>query len=175
LAGDVCRGRTVVVLDHHLRDGNSLVGGRIADMGVLPGEIELRSNRFKDQLEAKVSHLLAPLAKIAEIPSETADQIQEKEQLYRQFEEAREPFRLIGDVWCSFYCPDAEVTEEQFQRAIEELARPQRFARVAEEAWFRAAVETARTHFTRCFHWSLIFPRFTSPEASASRIPASTP
>jgi len=145
-------------LNHHLHQGNSLVGSRIAGLGVLPGEIELRSNIFKEQVEAKIPALLQPLAAIAEIPSDTADHVKEKERLYGAFERAREPFRLVGDLWCSAFCPNTEITSEQFQQAVEELGKPRRFARLAEQEWFQSALETANKEFGRCFHWELEFP-----------------
>ena len=49
-------------LDHHLRRGNSLIGAKIEQVGVLPGEIQLRANPFERQVEEQLSVLLTPLA-----------------------------------------------------------------------------------------------------------------
>ena len=96
-------------LDHHLRHGNSLVGGKIENMGALPDEMELHSTKFGKQVQSKLPELLEPLKRIREMLSDTAEQIEEKDKLYRGFERVREPFRLVGDLWCSAFCPDVEI------------------------------------------------------------------
>ena len=60
----VAVGRPLTFLAHHVRPGNSLIGARIGELGVLPGEIELRGNELKRQLEEKLPLLLEPLAAI---------------------------------------------------------------------------------------------------------------
>ncbi len=145
-------------LNHHLHYGNSLVGGKIANTGVLPGEIELRANNFRQQVEEKMPALLGSLARISEIPSDTAEHIKDKDRLYSEFEKARKPYRLVGDLWCSAFCADSQITPEHYQRAVEELGRPRRFARLTEDEWFQRSLDAANKEFTRCFHWELEFP-----------------
>jgi hypothetical protein len=145
-------------LDHHLRHGNSLVGGRVQTMGALPGEIDLLSDRFADQVQGKMVSLLQPLQAISDLDSDSAEHVKEKERLYREFQKAREPFRLVGDLWCSALCPGNVITSEQFQDALDELGRPKRFGRLVAQEWFTTSIELARTHFLQCFHWELEFP-----------------
>lgn len=145
-------------LDHHLRHGNSLVGGRVAKMGVLPGELEYHADHFGSQIEDKLPAFLQPLTQIAEIPSDIAEHVKQKDRLYREFERAREPFRLVGDLWCSGFCRDAGITPERYQEAVSELGKPQRFANLTREPSFQAALARVREEFVRCFHWELEFP-----------------
>ena len=154
-------------LDHHLHVGNSLVGGTICDLGVLPDEIELRSDEFKEQVELKLPSLTENLARIHDLPSDAATSVREKERIYRFFERLREPFRLVGDLWCSAFCDDSDITSEEYQQAVEELGKPRRFARLQKQAWFADAISAARRQFTRCFHWELEFPEvfFDGPES----------
>lgn len=144
-------------LDHHLRHGNSLVGGKIEEMGVLPGE-ELYRGEFSAQVKEKLPALLEVVAAIRSVPSDAAEQIKEKDKLYRAFMRTCNPFQLVGNLWCSMFCGDAELTTQQYQKAIDELGRPRRFARVAREEWFPHALQKANEPFTRCFHWELEFP-----------------
>ena len=158
-------------LDHHLHMGNSLVGGSVHDMGVLPDEFELRSDEFKEQAALKLPSLMEKLARIRELPSDSASSVKEKERLYRQFERAREPFRLVGDLWCSAYCDDSDITTEQYQQAVEELGKPRRFARLKKEQWFDDSTNAVRDQFVRCFHWELEFPEVFFDGAEARTNP----
>lgn len=145
-------------LDHHLRTGNSLVGSRIESMGSLPGEIELLSDRFTEQIRSTMTNLLEPLGQIGELDSDSAEHVKEKEQLYQNFEKLREPFRLVSDLWCSAFCPGSTITAQQFQEALSELGRPVRFNRLVKQEWFQNARALVQANFVRCFHWELEFP-----------------
>ena len=154
----VASGEPLSFLNHHLRYGNSLIGGRIGQLGVLPGELPLRTNQYGEQVEHKLSAFLSPFQRIHEIPSDTAGRIREKGKVFREFERASEPFRLVGDLWCSAFCSESRLTTDQYQRAIDELGRPRRFAAVAGKEWFQSAIANVAKHFGRCFHWESEFP-----------------
>lgn len=147
-------------LDHHLRHGNSLVGARISTLGVLPGEIVLLENNFARQAEAQLPALLEPLAAIRNAPSETAEQVKVKQRLHVKFERAREPFRLVGDLWCVTFTREGRglVTAERYQQAVDALTKPKEFSRISAEDWFCQAVRLARRDDMECFHWELEFP-----------------
>lgn len=155
----VAADQPLTFLDHHLRYGNSLVGAKIASLGVLPGEIKLL-NTFEQQVEEHLPALLEPLAAIEQAPSETTEQVKEKQRLHTAFEKAREPFRLLGDLWCSTFVESERnrLTSENYQRALDALAQPRQFKKIAEEPWFQDAVQFARSSDMECFHWELEFP-----------------
>lgn len=151
--------RPLSFLDHHLRCGNSLVGGRIANLGVLPGEIEIISANFTSQLERQMHFLLEPLTRIRQAPSDNADQVKEKEKLLLAFEKAREPFREVADLWCSFVADqDTELTSQHYQNAIDLVARPRQFKKLQSESWFQRSIAFARKSDLVCFHWELEYP-----------------
>jgi len=145
-------------LDHHLHHGNSLVGGTIANMGMLPDELEIHSNRFGRQVEEKLPLLLEPLDSIRQMPSDTAEHVKEKDALYRRYERAREPFCLAGDLWVSAFCAESELTPERYQMAVDELGKPRRFASLAKQKWFRNQIAHVNAEFVRPFHWEIEFP-----------------
>jgi len=151
--------RPLSFLDHHLRYGNSLVGARIANVGVLPGEVEIISANFMQQVERQMHLLLKPLRDIRQAPSETTAQVKKKEKFFQAFEKVREPFREVADLWCSFVSDEnSELTSEQYQTALDLIAQPNRFRRLQAEPWFEAAVRFARRPELICFHWELEFP-----------------
>lgn len=148
-------------LDHHLRPGNSLIGARVAELGALPGAMELQQNVFKQQVEQQLPVLLAPLVRIREIPSQTAQQIKEKEKLYRRtFQPLCQMFEAVADLWCStFFAADGQaVTPEQYQQALQTLQRTADFKKLIKEPWLRVARESARGRPVAAFHWELEYP-----------------
>ncbi len=156
----VAVGRPLTFLDHHIRPGNSLVGGKIAKMGVLPGEILLRENAVGKQLEQKLPLLLKPLQDIRTGLSEKVEDVKSKDKLYRAFEKAREPFRDVADLWCSVLVKDTEgpLTDVEYQRALDNLGQPRRFAQLSSENWFVTAKRRAARDDMMPFHWELEFP-----------------
>lgn len=151
--------RPLTFLDHHLRHGNSLIGAKVSELGVMPDEIVLISNPFARQVEEQLHALLDPLNAIRQASSETADQVKEKEKLLKGFERAREPFRLAVDLWMSAVIDKAsELTPEQYQRALDVLTKPAQFKKLVAEKWFKKAVGVARKQEINCFHWELEFP-----------------
>jgi hypothetical protein len=151
--------RPLTFMDHHLRHGNSLIGAKVSELGVMPNEIVLISNPFARQVEEQLHALLDPLNEIRSAPSETAEQVKEKEKLLKTFEKAREPFRLAADLWTSTVLDEAgELTSDQYQRALNVLTKPGQFKKLASEKWFTKAVGIARKREISCFHWELEFP-----------------
>ena len=148
-------------LDHHLRPGNSLIGARVAELGALPGAMELQQNLFKQQVEQQLPVLLEPLIRIREMPSQTAQQIKDKEKLYRRtFQPLCQMFEAVADLWCStfFASADQAVTPEQYQQALQALQRTADFKKLVRQRWFRAAIEPVRAHPVAAFQWELEFP-----------------
>src|SRR6202162_2692879 len=70
-------------LDHHLRHGNSIIGARIAHLGSMPGEEGMLQGEFKQELERALPSLLEPLADIRALPSDTAEHVKQKEQIFQ--------------------------------------------------------------------------------------------
>ncbi|MFH1749140.1 MAG: DNA methyltransferase [Planctomycetota bacterium] len=148
-------------LDHHLRPGNSLIGARVAELGALPGAMELQQNVFKQQVEQQLPVLLEPLIKIREMPSQTAQQIKDKEKLYRRtFQPLCQMFETVADLWCStfFAHDDQAVTPEQYQQALQALQRTADFKKLVRQPWFGAAIEPVRARPVAAFQWELEFP-----------------
>src|SRR5207237_550529 len=91
-------------LDAHLRHGDSLVGAAVSDLGKLPGAGELMANLFEQQVRARLPSLLSTLDMIRKTPSDSIEQVKEKERLFRKvFEPVRTPFLRVADVWCSTF------------------------------------------------------------------------
>jgi hypothetical protein len=155
----VAADRPLTFLDHHLRHGNSLIGATITDLGGLPGEGSLLRNQYAVQIQSQLRTLLDPLTAIGNAASETAEQVKEKDKLLRALGKAREPFRLVADLWTSTVLDEeSELGPKQYQSALEVLTRPVQFKKLSAEPWFYGAVNFAHRLDINCFHWELEFP-----------------
>ena len=153
------RNEPLTFLDHHLRHGNSLVGGWVGDLGALPGAPPMPL--FEQQASSRLPILLDGLKQISDTRSQTADQVKEKTKLYRQaVEKVREPLRNVADLWCATYYLDSgdQLTPEQYSDAIQTLGTPRKHATLLKKPRFTKALATARRGDVACFHWELEFP-----------------
>jgi hypothetical protein len=152
--------RPLTFLDHHLRCGNSLVGGTIDSLDALPGAPDLFERAYSRQVGQRLPVLLEPLERIRLTPSETAQQVKDKDKLYHKvFDVVRLPFLKVADLWCAaiFAPPGEQPTAEQYQHAVEALARPG-LNGLFKEPWVDLAVAAARRSDVAAFHWELEFP-----------------
>ena len=147
-------------LDHHLRHGNSLFGARLAELGVLHGELDILNN-FAPQVEGNISVLLEPLTAIRNAPSNTIEQVKQKERLHSRFERIQEPFRLVGDLWCAEFTEEGKdvINSESYMDSVASMTTPRQFDRIRQEPWFSEAIRIARRRDMSCFHWELEFPQ----------------
>ena len=147
-------------LDHHFRHGDSLVGGSISGLQSLPDAPPMFAKFFERQLKETLPGLLAALAEIRSLPSDTLQQVKQKGKLFRdKCENARKPFRTLADIWCStfFSEQDARLTLEEYGALIERLGKPAHFAALLGEPKYEAALRLSHREVVP-FHWELEFP-----------------
>jgi len=162
----VAKDRPLSFLDHHLRCGNSLIGARVRELAQLPleskkskaakleaaGQISTLEHIFRE----KVHLLLRSFELIEALPSETVEQIQKKEEYYRNFRDQVRRFQEVADVWTSLYFGN-EITWDEYHVLQENLrASEAEWQEIRGRPWFRKALLLARTK--GFFHWDLDFP-----------------
>lgn len=155
----VAADRPLTFLDHHLRCGNSLIGAQIKNLGLLHNEFGMVSREFITQLEDQLHALLKPLSAIRDAPSDTTEQVKEKQKLLNIFERSREPFRVMGDLWtASVIDTNSELTSEEYQAALQLVSRPKEFRKAINEGGvFRSRARASEPNVAS-FHWELEFP-----------------
>jgi type I restriction-modification system DNA methylase subunit len=157
----VSRNSPLNFLDHHLRNGNSLVGASVDQLGELAGATELEQNIFGQQVEQRLPSLLGPLSSIRSTPSETIEQVREKEQLYRSaFKPVCDRFRMVADLWCSTFFSETSlaISPERYQQTLKALSSDPAFRRLSTETWFSQARSAVVAEDVLAFHWELEFP-----------------
>ena len=161
----VAKNRPLNFLDHHFRCGNSLIGARIDDLAGLP---ELKKKKktvegqpvqlglFESVFKEKVNILLGAFAQIEMLPSDTVEQIREKERLYQDFRKIVSRFQDVADVWTSRYF-GSEIDFSNYQSLQDKLrSHDEEWITLSQEPWFQKAKEIANE---KCFfHWELEFP-----------------
>lgn len=152
-------GQPLTFLDHHLRCGNSLVGGWLAPLGALPGVEPLPL--FEQQASSRLPALLEFLKMIADKPSDTRDDVKLKTKIYHQtLDPIRKPFLDVADLWCAtfFLNKASQITPDQYQQALSTATVPAKHRTLLKKKWFTTALSTARRPDIACFHWELEFP-----------------
>ena len=149
-------------LDHHLRCGNSLIGARLEDLGMLPelskkakrtAITTLAGHRFQEAIASAVS----TFQKIAEAPSDSVEDIHRKESAYETARYALSRIKDIADVWTSVYFGN-EVKDKDAYEQLLSLAEQDSsdWPRPGKVAWLGKARTIAQER--RFFHWELEFP-----------------
>ena len=133
-------------------------------LGVLPADVRSADDRsiiadqFREQLLSKVDALLDHLEQIRSIPSDTTDQVHQKQRLFRSFDSLRLPFLQLADLWSSTLSSKSELTAEEYQEAIDLVQHPKKFASLMEEKAYVDALRVSRDEDVNPFHWQLEFP-----------------
>jgi hypothetical protein len=154
-------------LDHHLRHGDSLVGASVTDLGGLPG-IPLMANLFEQQVKSRLPALLETLTLIRKMPSDTLQQVKEKDKLFRKtFEPVRTPFRQVAHVWAStfFVTREQQVSTDQYRALLEALDKPNKLKALLEQEPYKTALAACGDAGVVAFHWELEFPEVFFGEA----------
>ena len=152
----VSRDRPLTFLDHHLKYGNSLVGGRLGDLSALAGETGLTRAAFDAAFRRKLPALLDPLERIRTGPSDTVKDIKEKDARFAAYRKAVEPFRQLADVWAAD-AAGRPIGGTDYADAVKVVDKPGKFDPLTTRDWFMAAVRFAAGEL-HAFHWDLAFP-----------------
>ncbi|MEX0716288.1 MAG: N-6 DNA methylase [Planctomycetaceae bacterium] len=156
----VAADQPLTFLSHHLRHGNSLIGGNLGVLGALPDAPPLHMKPFQNAFNEKLPLLLGPLTKILRLPSDDVRQVKEKEKLLKSLDRARQAFRDAADVWAStFVLPEAErIDPDDYRELVDEVGHPRRFAALLAKGRFQRALSAARRGAVSPFHWEIEFP-----------------
>jgi Alw26I/Eco31I/Esp3I family type II restriction m6 adenine DNA methyltransferase len=163
----VAKNRPLSFLDHHLRCGNSLIGAWVKDLGNLPVVTRKKTKTqrlqasgqittFEHVFKQKVNILLGSFELIEKLPSETVEQIKEKDKIYQGFRNLARRFQDVADVWTSIYFGN-NVLPEEYDKLQEKLsASEEEWEKLRNAPYVSKGLEIAGDK--RLFHWELEFP-----------------
>ena len=143
-------GAPLSFLDHHMKCGNSLIGGNVQEVQDALSR-DLFGHQFTDLLNATQL-----MRKVGELSDVTAQEVAESRKAYQGAYDALAPFKRLLDVWVSEYFGNkkAQITTSMYAGAI--VANNYTKANTED----RQAIETALAlaKGKRFFHWELEFP-----------------
>ncbi len=170
------RERPLSFLDHHLTTGNSLIGARLDDLeslngnGTNPNGSARQLGLFEQAFGRVRDQLLASFQRIAALPTNTAQDVLQKEQEYATFRDFSKPFRMVANLWVSRHVGN-NFNGDQYQETLEALnsyyADPPdatQWDALQQQPWFVYAEEQATKRLF--FHWELEFPEVFLREQS---------
>lgn len=177
--GTMAKWKPLSFLNHHLRVGNSLIGAKVAELDEIPkvkskkgksfdpSRAPVQIGQFKWAFNQKLAVLLRSRAMIAKLPSETLDDIHNKEDWERDFECDMRRFATLGDLWVSAYF-DSGIHWDEYNTLVENLQSPNA---VWEKLLQTKNVEKAKAiaEAGKFFHWELEFPEIFYDDESNSK------
>ncbi len=148
-------------LDHHFREGDSLVGASIEELGNLPDAPPLMRNEFQAHVQRTLPKVLKALTSIQELPSDDVRQVKAKQAiLHKELEPLQEPLRSAADLWCSTLVPESEarLRPQQYEAALQYLDQPKKLRSLLDGSPYRQLLDRFHQSETAAFHWQLEFP-----------------
>ena len=153
--------RPLAFLDHHLKQGNSLVGSDVT--AVLSngaesddGQLTLQQS-FARVRERTLDHVMDLMRELLEVDNETLDDIKSMEELYDEIRSDalyQRLFELTNVHTAEEFGVD--VPENAYEEMAGSIENPDDWAELRDEPWFREAQRKARSE--SFFHWELEFP-----------------
>jgi len=166
--GTMAKSKPLSFLNHHLRVGNSLIGAKVADLDEIPkakgkkgksldlSRAPVQLGLFQEAFNKKLYDLLQNRALIAQLPTETLEDIHNKEKWEHDFEHDAERFRTLADLWVSTYFGN-KVAWDEYNTLVENLQSPQsEWDKLLHKETVKKALAVRDQHYF--FHWELEFP-----------------
>jgi len=149
-------------LDHHLCCGNSLIGARVEDIGLLPdigkkSKLTAITTLAGHQFKSAIASAVSTFHRIAEEPSDSVEDIHRKEGAYETARYALSRIKSIADVWTSVYFGNEVKDKDAYERLLSLADQDStEWPEPSELSWLHRAKAIAEEHYF--FHWELEFP-----------------
>ena len=163
----MAKSKPLSFLNHHLRVGNSLIGAEIADLDEVPkvkskkkaidlSRAPVQLGLFQIVFNQKLYDLLQNRALIAKLPTETLEDVHNKQKWEEAFGHDVLRFRILADVWTSTFFGN-EVAWDTYNTLVEKLQSPDpEWEKLTQKKYVQKALESSKER--RFFHWELEFP-----------------
>jgi len=163
----MAKSKPLSFLNHHLRVGNSLIGARVDDLDEIPkvkrkkkaidlSRAPVQLGLFQQVYNQKLYELLQNRALIAQLPTETLEDVHNKQKWEKDFEHNMERFRMLADTWVSTFFGN-NVRWDEYNTLIENIQTPdQEWRKLVGRKYVQNALDLREDY--RFFHWELEFP-----------------
>jgi hypothetical protein len=154
--------RPLAFLDHHFKQGNSLIGSNIEDIEELESDANGDDSQsslaeFGATREGTIERLMDIYSEFLAIENETVEDVQEMKRKYAEIEqdELRRRLVAIANVHAAEKF-DVDTPSGAYERMARALENDDEWQKVTETDWFGTAQQVAEDH--DFFHWKLAFP-----------------
>ena len=163
----MAKSKPLSFLNHHLRVGNSLIGARVDDLDEIPkakgkkktvdlSRAPVQLGLFQQVFNQKLYDLLQNRALIAKLPTETLEDVHNKQKWEEAFGRDILRFRMLANVWTSTFFGN-EVAWDAYNTMVEKQQSPDpEWEKLTQEKYVQKALQSAKER--RFFHWELEFP-----------------
>jgi hypothetical protein len=156
-------------LDHHLKQGNSLIGSDIFDLDSHPnveedsdkGQVSLEEKFSNDNgvdIDENIQQLIDMYRNIVDISENKKKDIEEQEKIYQKFRDHkfRKRFNTLADVYTSYFFGN-KYSEENYQNLLEAFNPSSgKWEEYRNKEWVEKSKQLSEDF--SFFHWKLEFP-----------------
>jgi hypothetical protein len=166
--GTMAKSKPLSFLNHHLRVGNSLIGAKVVDLDEIPKHKRKKSKSidlsrapvqlglFQEAFNKRLYDLLQNRALIAQLPTETLEDVYKKNKWEQDFEYNMRRFRTLADIWVSTYFGNS-VAWDEYNMLVENLQSPEpQWSTLLQKKSVQRAIVIGEEK--RFFHWEFEFP-----------------
>ncbi|WP_436901288.1 Eco57I restriction-modification methylase domain-containing protein [Halovenus halobia] len=155
--------RPLAFLDHHFKQGNSLVGSDIEDIEELESDASEDDDEqaslaeFGATREGTIERLMDIYSEFLAIENETVEDVHEMKRKYAEIEQDELRQRLLA--MANVHTAErfgVDVPGGAYERMAKALEYPEEWSIVADTDWFATAQRMAKNQ--DFFHWKLSFP-----------------
>jgi hypothetical protein len=161
----VARGKPLNFYDHHLRQGNSLIGARLEDLEAVlggeeespeekPGEAVQLSMLEEFGLREQVTEAVDILARISDQLAEDREDVADQADYYNEAREALTHYRQLGDLLTARHF-GVEIDEDDLRQFAENLTGQAVTSPIKDLLPSKVQALSRAKNF---FHWDLEFP-----------------
>jgi type I restriction-modification system DNA methylase subunit len=163
----MAKSKPLSFLNHHLRVGNSLIGARVDDLDEIAkvkrkkkaidlSRAPVQLGLFQQAFNQKLYDLLENRALIAQLPTETLEDVHNKQKWEKNFEHNMERFCTLADVWVSTFFGN-DVRWDEYNALMENLqSSDPDWERLTKKKYVQNSLNLGENY--RFFHWELEFP-----------------
>jgi hypothetical protein len=154
--------KPLTFLDHHLRTGNSLLGTKLDDLGTLPhnGKIDsqrLKTNLFYQSFKKEFIPLVLEQVKGMDFSSEHIEDVEKKKAKFKEWLILKKNLQTVANMWLGTFF-SYHIEEEKYQSYLN-------LAFEGKPVLDKKADEIAQVPENSFFHWWLEFPEvFFKPD-----------
>lgn len=121
------------------------------------------------ELKETMKSVLSRLAEIEQMPSDTIEQIKQKEKIYEIIMKILQRFKEVADVYVSIYFGN-DVPSDEYSEMLQSISSSDdEWDEVKQRYWFKSAIDIAEKK--KFFHWELVFPEVFFEEGKVKENP----